>query len=86
MLKKEHGIIDAENILDGPTRALFRLDTGATDQEEREANNFAASLLMPTELVTRGWEDVGSVERLAEIFNVSVVAMSIRLSQLGLVQ
>lgn len=84
-LKEEDGIIDGESALDGGSRVLFRLDDASTETLEREANNFAASLLMPADLVIKGWQDVGDIENLARIFKVSVIAMSIRLSQLGLV-
>jgi Zn-dependent peptidase ImmA (M78 family) len=85
ILKEENGIIDSEQALDGGSHVLFRLDSASNEQVEREANNFAASLLMPMELISKGWQDVGDIEELARIFKVSVVAMSIRLSQLGLI-
>ena len=83
ILKEEKGIIDGESALDGGTHVLFRLDSASSEQVEREANNFAASLLMPADLVLKGWDDIGDIEELARIFKVSVVAMSVRLSQLG---
>ncbi len=86
ILKKEDGIIDGEATQGDIAGALFRLDSASTEQVEREANNFAASLLMPADLITRGWRELKSVEGLARIFMVPVVAMSIRLSQLGLVE
>ncbi len=69
---------------------LFR--THPTDQEEithekrREiqANMFAAALLMPEAHVRRLWKELGSVEEMARLFNVSVAAMGIRIGQLGL--
>lgn len=86
ILKEEMGIIDGDDAVDNQAHALFRLDTASSEQIEREANNFAASLLMPADLVVRGWHDVGNIEDLARIFRVSVVAMSVRLSQLRLVK
>jgi Zn-dependent peptidase ImmA (M78 family) len=59
--------------------------------EEREANLFAAELLMPSEFVLHDLEE-GSlgpldihlvVEKLARRYRVSVQAMAIRLTQLG---
>lgn len=77
---------------------LFRDQNSATgeDAQEREANAFAAALLMPRELVieaatkfyrsgiTRD-EEYDIVEVLANGFNVSKLAMSIRLTNLDLV-
>jgi Zn-dependent peptidase ImmA (M78 family) len=48
--------------------------------EETEANKFAANLLMPKDLVNSEWEKTGAtVQSLAELFQVSEQAMSIRL-------
>lgn len=85
VLKEEKGIVDPDTTIEGAA-ALYRLDTETAEQLEREANTFAASLLMPAELVIRGWRSVGDVEELARIFKVSVIAMSIRLTELGLVK
>lgn len=59
---------------------------------EREANAFAASILMPRKFVLSevrsGEYDLNNdshVSKLAKKFNVSSVAMSIRLSRLGLI-
>lgn len=53
---------------------------GLTGGQEAEANNFAADLLMPRDLITQMMESgVGSVKDLAAAFKVSQVAMSIRL-------
>lgn len=61
------------------------------DKEEIEANQFAAALLMPKPLVEdaiakHGFDldDEEDVNALARIFNVSTVAMSIRLQNLHL--
>ncbi len=60
-------------------------------KEEREANAFAAALLMPKEMVldkirqgTYDLHDERSVKKLAKEFEVSTIAMSIRLSNLRL--
>ncbi len=84
VLQKEKAIIDGEDTLAGP-RILYRQENSSTEQLEREANTFAATLLMPADLVRDGWQGVGDIEKLAQIFQVSVVAMSIRLAELGLV-
>lgn len=54
--------------------------------EEREANTFAARLLMPAKVVRFAVNEKGirSIERLAEIFEVSQVAMKYRLINLGI--
>ncbi|ELV8635970.1 ImmA/IrrE family metallo-endopeptidase [Vibrio vulnificus] len=51
---------------------------------EREANTFAASLLMPKEIVARCNQDGMSTSEMAEYFKVSQAAMSYRLQGLGL--
>ena len=71
---------------------LFRLSE--TDMEglseekikEIEANRFAASLLMPEELVRVFWRKYPSIETMARLFNVSEEAMGYRVGNLGLDQ
>jgi Zn-dependent peptidase ImmA (M78 family) len=65
--------------------------SAGTDLKEIEANQFAASLLMPAALLKQSIEDLGTEElydehvtKLAAKFNVSEQAMTIRLSVLGL--
>ncbi|MBI2035742.1 MAG: ImmA/IrrE family metallo-endopeptidase [Candidatus Liptonbacteria bacterium] len=82
-IKKEF-FVDEENVLDR-AGMLYRRDEATSTKLETEANNFAASLIMPAELVKKAWEKLRDVEDCAEVFNVSVEAMSIRLSRLGLV-
>lgn len=62
-----------------------------TDIKEIEANQFAASLLMPSKLVREKVVELGGsslldyhVSQLAEMFEVSEQAMIIRLTTLGL--
>lgn len=62
----------------------------ATDDREIEANQFAAELLMPRELLTAEVKKLSlkmdvdkAVAELAKRFDVSVQAMTIRLSALG---
>jgi Zn-dependent peptidase ImmA (M78 family) len=83
-LHSKSGIVDEDATLDGATM-LYRVDDETETRLEREANNFAAGLLMRADLVRRAWRVTESIEECAQIFQVSVVAMSIRLTQLGLV-
>lgn len=86
LLDSSKGIVDKDIWIDVPNM-LFRVDDTTGDTRiETEANVFAASLLMPEGLVRRAWEAFGSIEECARIFKVSAVAMSIRLTRLGLVQ
>lgn len=58
--------------------ALYRSGLGGSI--ERQANNYAANLLMPWHLITSELEKgINSIEELAEKFKVSKTAMSIRL-------
>lgn len=75
---------------------LFRDENSSTGEylQEREANAFAASLLMPRELVIEKAKEIAKkfvlqpdsdiVEILASEFEVSNQAMGLRLSNLGL--
>lgn len=88
---------DGSVYLDGRARVNFRdgLSSMATDQEEIDANTFAAALLMPTDWIRSAFEmvvrrsTINSEEELAEIlavrFSVSRQAMLFRLINLGLV-
>lgn len=59
--------------------------TEAADRSlEREANVFAAELLMPEPAVRAGWEELGLADALASRFDVSPSAMSWRLFSFGL--
>lgn len=69
----------------------FRSRQPDVDHREVEANQFAASLLMPARLVRNAITNMRvkalhdfHVEGLADLFEVSVTAMSIRLSSLGM--
>jgi len=53
-------------------------------EEERYANGFAASLLMPRDAVVRQWRDSRFLPSLAYYFGVSVEAAVNRLKNLGL--
>ncbi|HZO95696.1 MAG TPA: ImmA/IrrE family metallo-endopeptidase [Candidatus Baltobacteraceae bacterium] len=62
----------------------------ADQREEREANQFAAALLMPPDLVLKHWLDlngtptVSSLSEMSRRFEVSTLAMKYRLINLGL--
>jgi Zn-dependent peptidase ImmA (M78 family) len=51
---------------------------------EIQANQFAAALLMPADLVKREYSPTPNLEELARKFNVSEAAMGFRLTKLGL--
>jgi Zn-dependent peptidase ImmA (M78 family) len=84
-----------ELILERLVRLNFRDATSSTasDEEEIEANHFAAELLMPRELLKHGLDlllqgrplsDTELVRRLARRFEVSQPAMEYRLTGLGM--
>lgn len=86
IIKSKEAIIDGDSSLDSG-QVLYRLDI--TDQKtietEREANNFAASLIMPKDFTEKVWNTFKDVEGCARVFQVSVSAMSIRLERLELI-
>lgn len=68
------------------------LSSQATDPDEIEANAFAAEILMPATMLERDvdktavdYESDDAIEDLAKRYQVSVQAMTIRLSTLGLI-
>lgn len=83
LIKDGKGLVDKENTLDSST-ILFRNDIAKNDQIERHANRFAAVLIMPEELVKDAWNELKDVGKCADVFGVSVLAMSIRLEKLGI--
>lgn len=71
-------------VVDGDV-TLYRLDNGLSNVQESQANYFAASLLMPEDRVRKAWKVSGrDVEKCAELFDVSLSAMSIRVDILDL--
>ncbi len=82
MLEGDSEILDTEDNF----RSLIDTDEGwsAQKQMEREANVFAAALLMDEELVRREWENTKDISLLSWKFQVSQSAMAIRLSNLNL--
>jgi Zn-dependent peptidase ImmA (M78 family) len=76
-----------------PYFAAFRDLNSSTGEDalEREANGFAASLLMPADVVRRAVRELGqdvtddaAIEELAEQFQVSRQAMTFRLANLSI--
>ena len=69
------------------------MDETAKQRMDREADVFAMSLLMPSQLVRREWEklerDGGhreeDIETMADLFAVSHVRMTIRLKDMRLI-
>jgi len=80
---------DVKLFIDKSQKTLYRNSASTTGEslKEREANAFAASLLMPKALIeeeiTNSPKNTDVVDYLAEKFDVSPLAMSIRLSNLG---
>jgi Zn-dependent peptidase ImmA (M78 family) len=70
--------------------AFFRKNLIFVEKEkvpvEREANLFAASLLMPRGIVLRYFKIIKQPDYLADIFGVSYSAMRLRLKNLGLIE
>jgi Zn-dependent peptidase ImmA (M78 family) len=74
--------------IDKNNSVMYRNSESSTGEflKEREANAFAAALLMPIPLIASEIKDLDGddiVEKLASKFNVSTQAMSFRLSNLG---
>lgn len=67
---------------------LLRPDENSTAQidifKEREANNFAAELLMPADKVKEFWNLTHDIQECATAFQVSTAAMAVRLDRLHL--
>ena len=88
---------DSDTYLDGLATLRFRDGKSATgtDIEEREANRFAAAVLMPAAWVRRRFlglvtgrrptEEAKAITRLASEFDVSPQAMQFRLVNLDLI-
>ena len=80
-----HQDLTSHRDLDFRVKYRDRTSSEATDVEEIEANFFAASLLMPRPFLDayEAWEALdsdGRVADLARVFDVSPLAMSLRLS------
>lgn len=85
-----------EVFVDAKVNFRNRLSSMGVDREEIEANEFAAELLMPSDLVSTEFyklfdadktsEHASPVDTLASRFKVSTQAMEFRLRNLGLLQ
>ncbi len=70
-------------------KIMYRNSESTTGEirKEREANAFAASLLMPAPFIRDEWQRIplkqNPIEHLSNVFNVSEQAMSFRLANLG---
>ena len=75
-------------VLEGKTAPVYCRPVDVTEAAdralEREANVFAAELLMPEELVAQEFPRVATMAELADWFGVSAEAMSWRLYNFGL--
>lgn len=81
------GAVDHSELLDGQGMLLrpdIPEEATVDFQKEREANNFAAELLMPEDKVREFWELTKDIEECARAFQVSSSAMAIRLERLHL--
>lgn len=81
---------DTPLFIDSYPKVMYRngLSSSGEDRKEREANAFAASILMPKVLIVKEIEDsedstVDAVKHLAMKFKVSEMAMTYRLTNLG---
>ncbi len=62
---------------------LKRADENKNNEEEFEANDFAADLLMPKEEFIKSWNKERSIEEIAEKFKVSQESVLVRASVLS---
>ena len=60
-------------------------DNNDNSSEERQANKFAATLLMPKKMISEVWKQFKDIKITASTFGVSQEACAIRLSKLNLV-
>lgn len=67
-------------------RRLGRDEQSQSDLIEAIANDFAAHVLMPTEIVKHVWFDKQDIAAAANTFNVSYEAMRARLEKLGFIK
>lgn len=88
-----HHTKEDEVFVDEKFTVMYRDGNSSTgsDPREQEANAFAACILMPRNLVLEELKsnefdlaDVHSLKNLAKKFDVSAIAMSIRLASLGM--
>jgi len=88
IIRNNLDFVEKEETLDSGN-ILYRKDiaepmTPEMQRYEREANQFAARLLMPEKYVRKAWQVLEDVSMCALIFDVSQIAMTIRLNELGI--
>lgn len=67
-----------------PTEDKFK-NSKINDAHETEANQMAAKLLMPEDMIRKYWVELGrDIDQMVKLFVVSKRSMEIRLSNLGL--
>jgi Zn-dependent peptidase ImmA (M78 family) len=80
-----------KHALDFYDQTVLFQDLGSGDKDVRHtqieaiANDFAANVLMPMDLVIRIWLETRNIIQAAKMFNVSPEAMQKRLQKLGLI-
>lgn len=85
-----HFLLHREKDLWVDSQMMFRSSAQPKDHRELDANEFAAELLMPREMIMAEQLDVESqpvpqiIDRLAKKYDVSIPAMTIRLVNLNL--
>jgi len=82
-VRQEQGIVDTDDMIEGLSAQYWLDNPGQVGMLEIEANSFAASLIMPEDLVYRAWEATTDIVACARIFNVSIANMALRLTKLG---
>jgi Zn-dependent peptidase ImmA (M78 family) len=83
----DNGFVDFSYTLDSGNMLLRPNETSTAQidlQKEREANNFAAELIMPADKVKEFWELTHDIQECADAFQVSTAAMAVRLERLSL--
>ncbi len=83
IIKSDETFVDNDDTLEG--RMLFLLDEEKSTIIETQANKFAASLIMPEKQVMKVWDTFKDIAECANIFNVPILTMTIRLTSLDLV-
>jgi len=75
-----HFFLHSAELAENPGLGIYyrRDEQNIQDEKEKEANAFAAALLMPESLISR-YRSIASVDQLASLFGVSTVAMKFRL-------
>ena len=82
-LHKEY-LKSEEILIDIMYRTVEMTDNEDDKKREREVDYFAGAILMNRTLLRKAYEENHSIQELADIFNVSVSAMTVRLDILGL--